>query len=241
MRGMTKNRIITIGNALLLFYVHNVSLIEKKVLYAALAKIDQLRDGNKVILQPIKITAQEFSEDYGVEIDGAYTTMIDACEKLFDREVALSIKNRRGIPVYHTRMRWFSDVSYYKKEGYAKLMFGHRIIYHLVDLKKNFTKLDISDLKKLTSVFAWRLYEIMQSYRHTGWWIIDIPTFCEIMEAPPSCRNSFQNLKKRIIESSIEQLNRNNWLIKWSVHKKQGKKITHLKFVFEKNPQLQLL
>ena len=57
------------------------------------------------------------------------------------------------------------------------------------------------------------------------------------MEATDSYKANFSLLRQRVIEPAIKELTeKDSWLIDWQPIKK-GRKVTALKFKFERNPQ----
>jgi plasmid replication initiation protein len=60
------------------------------------------------------------------------------------------------------------------------------------------------------------------------------------MEATEKQQSDFNNIKRRIIEPAIKELTeKDNWIIKWQPIK-SGRKVTALRFDFERNPQERL-
>ena len=110
---------------------------------------------------------------------------------------------------------------------------------------KKFTKYQLRQACALRSIYAWRLLELLEQFRKSvdnkkvidGWLSISLDEFWHAMEATDSYKANFSLLRQRVIEPAIKELTeKDSWLIDWQPIKK-GRKVTALKFKFERNPQ----
>ena len=104
---------------------------------------------------------------------------------------------------------------------------------YLTLLHTQLTTYDLKQITKLSTAYAIRFYELLIQFKSTGERFISIEKLKERLELNEQY-SRFYNLKKRIIEPSIDNINQSTDLnVDWDVVKK-GKIITGLIFVFEK-------
>lgn len=231
----TKEKWISMSNSLIRAG-HGLSLAEKRVVCAAIAKLDSAR---KVEASPVvKLTAMEYAESFGLDTDTAYKQLKSAAKDLFSRQISFfPPEHRRGKKsISVTLMRWVGQATYHDSEGYIELHFWHALTPHLIGLKTQFTSYQLEQASALRSIYSWRLLEMLMKFQATGWAVYTMEDFKTSMEAPKSLTD-FAQVKRRILEPAIKELvNKDNWEIEWTPVK-EGKKVVALKFEFRKNPQ----
>lgn len=132
---------------------------------------------------------------------------------------------------------WISLAEYSKGEGYVQIRFTPEVAPHLLALRSQFTSYKLKQASALRSVYAWRLFECLQSWKTKGQWSPTIEEFQAAMDAPESCRADFGRLRVRIIETAVAELrDKDNLLITWEPVK-AGRKVVGLKFKFAPDPQ----
>jgi plasmid replication initiation protein len=135
----------------------------------------------------VKITAAEYSENFGVDMDTAYRQLREGADNLLKRLITFYVPafNRKGKPIEDaiSKMRWVGKVTYHQKEGWVELHFWHEVVPHLLGLKKQFTSYQLQQASALRSVYSWKLLELLMRFKDTGWAEYTIEDFCESMEA----------------------------------------------------------
>lgn len=229
---------VTMSNALTRS-AHGLSLAEKRVIAAAIAQLDSVRMNPS---QPaiVRISAHEFAETYGLSHVSAYEQLKAAAENLFERYVR-AVENTRKGPK-ETKMRWVGRCSYHEGAGWIEIAFWHEILPHLVGLRGQFTTYKLAQAATMRSIYSWRLFEMFQQFKSTGFVRKTIEDFCFAMEAPPSCSNDFGQLRRRIIEPAVKELSeKDGYTVEWKAIREGGRKVTGLEFNFTINPQQKLL
>ena len=208
-----------------------LTLGEKRILFAAIAKM-----GGK--FAPVKITAQEYADTFGLPVKQAYEQLKSAGENFFNRYFTLAIPDRKG--VLNWKIRWLGAYGYKDGEGYVSLSFTAEVMPYLVDIEKQFTNYKLKQACALRSLHSWRLLELfeqMKGKKLDGWLYISIEEFWHATEATESYKNNFSLLRTKVIEPAIKELTeKDGWLIEWAADKK-GRKVAQLRFKFEKDPQ----
>ncbi|KAF0190346.1 MAG: initiator RepB protein [Gammaproteobacteria bacterium] len=221
---------------------HSLSLAEKRIIAIALAKTDSIpahelflgaRNGWGVILN-----AKEYAETYDVDTNTAYEQLKHSAQALLDRKwkIVEPSQTRAGRTVT-MEGNWVSRIKYEDGAGYVEVSFTPHVAPHLLALRNHFTTYKLKQAAALRSVYAWRLFECLQSWRDKGRWSPTITEFHSAMDAPASCQANFKDLRIRIIEPAVKELReKDNLAIEWEP-KKAGRKVTGLMFKFKPEPQ----
>lgn len=189
----------------------------------------------------MRVSAQEYAEQYGISANVAYEQLKSSSEKLFERYVRYEVKNRRTGALEEKKFRWVSGVHYASGEGYVELNFSPEIAPHLLGLRKQFTTYKLRHTAAFDSIYAWRLYELLQSWKDTGLYSPTIETFWDAVEAPPSCRKDFKALRVRVIEPAVEAIRAKAGLIvEWKPVRHGSRRVSGLEFRFQPDPQARL-
>lgn len=221
---------------------HSLNLSEKRIIAACIAKTDQMPNMEKVQQRGawlVRLSAADYAETFGVDLDTAYTQLQSASKNLFRRYIRTTRNTRKGVEVYECR--WVGGVRYHKGEGWVELDWWHEVVPHLFNLKGDFTKYKLKQASALRSAYSWRLFELMQSWQDTGLYQTSIEDFCTAMEVPESYQKNFRETRRRVIEPAVQELiEKNNMLITWTTQN-AGRKVIGLEFKFKPNPQQSLL
>ena len=229
------NRSVTMSNAIV-NAAHALNLSEKRIVSAALAKLDSMATRGPT--KPIKITALEFAECFQVDETTAYEQLKKGADKLYNRSILRAEKTRYGST--SEKIRWIDRAAYDKGAGFVEINFSLQVSPYLMALEKRFTTYKLEQTRALRSIHSWRLFENLKRWESTGKWIVEIEDFHHAMDASESYRGNFAQLRKWVIEPAVRELREINGLeIKWSAHK-TGRKVTRLMFLFEPAAQMSL-
>lgn len=236
-------RWVTMSNALTRAG-HGLTLAEKRIIGAAISKLDSRRPLLPGEVPVTKLTAAEYAETFGVDPNTAYEQLQAATLTLYNRSITFyeAADRRRGKRLEPTKvsMRWVGQVKYHHGEGWVELHWWPHLLPHLIGLKKLFTSYQLAQASALRSAYSWRLLELLMRFEATGRAEYDIEDFKTAMDAPPSLRSDFGQMKRRIIEPAVEELSRKDgWRIDWHPIK-AGRKVKALRFRFQRESQRQL-
>jgi plasmid replication initiation protein len=231
---------VTMSNALTRAS-HSLSLVEKRLVAAAIAKTDS-RKGTKMHAHlaqftNLKITAIEFAETYGVDTRNAYEELKSASKNLFHRYIKIS--HRDGD---EDLFRWVSGVKYRKSQGYVELSFTAEVYPHLNAIRGKYTSYKLKNAASLRSVYSWRLFELAKSWLN---WCkegkqlkIQLKDLMHALETPSSYK--WDNLRTRALDPAIKEIEQHAGLkISYSVIK-TGRSITALDISVCEISQMQL-
>lgn len=238
------SRLVSMSNALTRAG-HGLTLAEKRIISAAVSKLD-----SRKVLQPgevptTRITAAEYAEAFDVDTATAYEQLKDAAKQLYNRSITFyeAAHRRKGKPLEPTKvqMRWVGQVHYQKGEGWVELYWWPKLLPHLTGLKRQFTSYQLQQASALRSVYSWRLLELLMRFESTGWAEYSIEDFCTAMDATAKQRENFANVRRKIIEPAVKELtDKDGWLIQWRPVK-AGRKVKAVRFDFKRDDQLRLI
>jgi len=234
-------RWVTLGNALIRAG-HGLGLAEKRIIMLAVSKLDSRRVLAFGEVPTTKVSAAEYADLYGLDPASgvAYDALRDAAKALYGRSITFfEPAHRRGnkpLKPIRNDMRWVGRCRYHEGEGWVEIAWWPELMPHLMGLRKHFTSYQLQQASALRSIYSWRLLELLQRFKATGWAEYTIEDFRASMEAPASL-SDFGQIKRRIIEPAIKELTeKDGWLIQWEPIK-AGRRVKAVRFTFERDPQ----
>lgn len=222
-----------------------LTLSEKRIICVGLANTDSKSSSNLAeattdVGWKLTVHSLDYAATFNVEPQTAYEQLKDASDRLFERHVRYEDTDDRGKPRVN-KFRWISAARYIQGAGYIELNFTKEIAPHLLGLKQHFTSYKLQHASSFESVYAWRLFEVLQSWKSTGFYSTSIEDFWDVMEAPPSCRKDFKALRVRVIEPAAQSIRTKfGWLVDWKPLRAGARRVTSLEFRFGPNPQGEL-
>jgi plasmid replication initiation protein len=219
-----------------------LSLSEKRIVALALATVDskstsRLAEATTELGWKTKIKAHDYADAFGIDANTAYDQLKAASDRLLERMVIYEDVDKRGKPRIN-KIRWVSAARYTAGDGVIELNFTSDIAPHLLGLRSHFTSYKLKHAASFESIYAWRLFEVFESWRSTGLYTSTIEDFWETMEAPPSCRKDFKSLRVRVIEPSVKAIKLHAGLqVEWSPIRSGARRVTSLEFRFGPDPQ----
>ena len=215
---------------------HGLTLAEKRIVMAAVSKLDSTRPLPPGEVPTTRITAGEFSELYGVSLDTAYDQLQAAAKHLYGRSITFfdPAERRRGKPLEPTlvTMRWVGQVHYQKGEGWVELYWWPKLLPSLIGLKKQFTSYQLQQVNGLRSTYSWKLLELLMRFKSSGNAEYTIEDFAAAMGATEKQSADFGKIRTKIIEPAVKELvEKQGWEIQWRAIK-AGRKVKSLRFDF---------
>jgi plasmid replication initiation protein len=220
---MSGNRIVRKDN-FLITASYKLTLNEQRVILTAIAKIpfDQL------IPKKVIITAKELLANFpDIREQHVYEEMDKATQSLLtNRLIIVEDPNQKE------QFKWISSKTTYKKgEGRIGFSFSQEVIPYLQQLKEKFTKYHLQDVSSLKSIYSIRLYEMLMQFQNTTLLLIQLDKFKERLDVS-NRYNVFQDLKKRVIEPAINELNQKTHFNITFRGVREGRSVKKLEFFF---------
>lgn len=233
-----KDRYVSMSNALARG-AQGLSLSQKRIIALAMAHTDSLpaKDlmSGAMVGWRVRLLAGDYAEVFEVDADTAYEQLKDGSRSLLKCLWRTTSKGPRGEIV--TEGQWLALAEYCKGAGYVDITFHQKVAPHLLALRSKFTTYKLKQAAALRSIYAWRLFECLQSWKIKGRWSPDIEEFQKAMDAPASCLNDFGQLKRRVVEPAVKELREKDGLLLDWEPVKAGRKVTGLVFTFRPDPQ----
>lgn len=209
---------------------YRLTLAEQRIILSCISKIRR----NEMVTDEVlyAVTAGELAELSGTDSKTAYRDLAVAAERLFERRITIFFEpDGSSRPLRKRLTRWVQDIEYIEGEGRIELRFGKTILPFLTGLTEQFTRYRLSDVAKMTSGHAIRIFELLIQYETLGRREIALEDLFNWLQL--DCKYSvFANFRRRVIEPAIEQINLHSPLqVSWS-QRKTGRKVTHLIFEF---------
>lgn len=193
------------------------------------------------LLSDYKVTAQAYSEMYNVDINTAYEALQTASKNLFrryfsyEREVDFS-----PYAVEIVESRWVSEVRYNRQSGYVTVVLTPTVMDMVGMLQNRYTPYILQHTTSFTSIHAKRLYEIIVQWRNTNKQTpkIDVGTLRDRLGIDAEQYPLIADLKKRVLDVAIEQINKHSDIKVKYDQIKEGRKIVAFFFKFrDKKPK----
>mgnify|MGYP003394113979 FL=1 len=212
-----------------------LTLVEKRIIALGMAKTDSVPSKDLVLASregwKIRFSAAEYAETYEVDLDTAYRQMKTAGDQFLKRTVRRFEQNKKGELIEH-KSNWLSGTTYHNGQGWVEIRFSYEVAPHLLGLRTQFISYKLKQTAALRSVYAWRLFECLQSWKAKGIWCPTVEEFSYAMEAPISFQANFGMLRRRVIEPALKELRERNGMEIDLELKKYGRKVTDLVFKF---------
>lgn len=205
-----------------------LTLMEKRLVLLAAAKVDSRGTWPEGEDGVITITAAEFAKQYALKGGVAYEGLKAAAEKLFERKIRkIEQAGKRG--KVRTDIRWVWQCTYIDQAATVKLAFTPDMAPFLSELNREFTKFYLNNVKDLSSVYAIRLYELCSQYRKIGRRNMTLKEFREYMDLGESYEK-IGNLRMRVLNPSIAGVCEHTDLVVKCIDIKQGRSVVGFEF-----------
>ena len=131
-----------------------------------------------------------------------------------------------------------SEIAYIEDAACVELIFAPAIIPLITRLEEHFTSYELEQISKLNSGYAIRLYELIIAWRSTGKTPAisyeDLRKKLGVLDHEYKVKADF---KKRVLDSSLKQINEHTDITVKHEQHKTGREITGFSFRFKQKPQ----
>ena len=143
---------------------YEMTMLQKKLLLMLISKIRREDDDFKVY----KIRVKDFKGTAGLSSTQIYSKLKKATEGLLG--IVFKIKKETG----ELQISILSSAEYFKGRGLMELCFDPKLKPYLLQLQKQFTQIPIKQVMTLRSVYAIRIYEMLQQFKTNGFFITKV-------------------------------------------------------------------
>lgn len=174
------------------------------------------------------LSAADFSKQFNISQNHAYEILKNAVDKLMKTD----IKVEKPDLFTMTRINVCELAEYNHKEGSIRILFTNSIMLHLKQqLGKNsqFTLYNLNEIVELTSLYAVRLYELIQQFK-TGYIVNNIEKWREMFGIDNSKYQLYGHFKKKVLTQAIKEINSKTGYKVIMTEEKTGRKVTRVRF-----------
>lgn len=212
---------------------YRLSVPESRVILTCIAKIN--RDPTMTVTdqEMYQVTAREFAELCGISMKAAYSELKQAIDQLFERKIRFNMAERSR------KTRWIQTADYLSKEGRIELRFSKDVLPYLVGLQNSYTKYNLRAVARLSTFSSIRLYELIVKHRFTGrpTALLPLESIRFAMEISDDQYQAYADLRKRVIEPAIKEINKQSDVyISTFRPKRDGKRIVAIEVHYTDKP-----
>ena len=210
---------------------YNLDLVEQRLILLAIL---EARESGKGINanDPLTVHAESYINQFGVHRTTAYQALKDACKDLFARQFSYQEKRERGRA--NITSRWVSQIAYIDETATVEVIFAPAVVPLITRLEEQFTQYDIEQISGLSSAYAVRMYELLICWRSTGKTpVIELGEFRKRIGVLDTEYTRTDNLKMRVIELALKQINDHTDITATYEQHKKGRTITGFSFKFK--------
>nr|CDS63396.1 replication protein [Sphinx1.76-related DNA] len=210
---------------------YNLALVEQRLILLAILEARETGKGINAN-DPLTVHASSYINQFNVERHTAYQALKDACKDLFARQFSYQEKRERGRA--NITSRWVSQIAYIDETATVEVIFAPAVVPLITRLEEQFTQYDIEQISGLSSAYAVRLYELLICWRTTGKTpVLDLTEFRKRLGVLDTEYTRTDNLKMRVIEQSLKQINKHTDITASYEQHKKGRTITGFSFKFK--------
>lgn len=216
---------------------YSLSLVEQRLILLAIIVTREHQHNMQwdfKLGMPIKITASQYIDAFGVSRQTAYESLREACKTLFNRQFSYQEKSEEINGYWYKTSRWVSDIAYLNETATVSFTFAPAVLPLITELEQHLTSYELQQVANLSSAYAVRLYEVLIAWRSAG----KTPKIkvADLRNRLGILKNEYErmsNFKSRVLEPSIKQINEHTDIsVKYEQHK-EGRTIEAFSFAFK--------
>jgi len=207
---------------------YSMSLNEKRLLILFISQIRRDENGN--CMRKMLLSVKDFEDFFNTKITPK------EMNKTIDNFFRQSVKIRTPFTdssgyVWKSGAQFTLLTSALYGEASIQLSFNAEMMPVLEELKNNFTTYALKESTKLKSTYSIRFYEMFRQYEKIGERTFTLAEIRKMFGLENKYKDR-QNLFRRVIASSVEDINKNSSMNVFCEPTKKGQKITGYKFTF---------
>lgn len=226
---------VVMANQMVLHSASNLNLNEMKLLRYI---IMQTKKGDDYLFQ-YDFSAKDLADDFGTSVKNLYRDLDTMSDHIMSE--VLRIGEFTGDPKKDKwlKFHWVDTFGY--NNGKIEIKLSDELQPFLIHLAGNFTKYELSEIIKMNSGYAIRIYEVIRSYMddrklpyadHKT----EISISMDVLRKVTNTENKFSmngDFKRRVIESAVKEINRCSKYHVTAEAYKKGRAIAGYDFVIE--------
>lgn len=223
-----RNELVVKSNALVNAMM-DLGLQANRFLAFAISCLDRRQEPQPGMPLEIEIDVPGFAEAFQIDLKNAYREVENLADQLQRKIIQFESKPGERIKVGIINRQKYID-----GEGRVWLRFDEDLVPHVIGLKEKFTKYRIKDVYQFNSANTWRVYELLKQKKDLGKREFELEEF-KIKVGVLGRYKCIGDLKKRIIDPAIEEINATSDIKVQYDQNKRGRRITSFIFYIAEN------
>jgi plasmid replication initiation protein len=186
------------------------------------------------LINTYELSAKEFSEQMKIDIDNAYKILKITADKLVRNQIIIEKPE-----LFETQVINIVDSAIYnKRSGTIKIQFTQSLMQYLKQTNNNFTLYNLHEVAELTSLYAIRLYELVQQYKTTGYITRTLEQLRVMFGLDSSEYKLYADFKRKVVGQAIKEIFEKTDFSIQIEEIKNSRKVIALRFIF--NPMVKV-
>lgn len=173
---------------------YKLTVLEQKIILYLISLIRT----NDEEFQPYKIKVKELANFLGIKGKYFYEKIDAATARLLTR--VLRISDGKSL----LQVSWLSSAEYFK--GCVELCFDPKLKPYLLQLKSHFTKYKLKNVIQFSSIYSFRIYELLKQFEGIGVRRFQLELLKEILEISPTQYYRYNDFKKYVLLKAKKEL-----------------------------------
>ena len=226
-----KENMLVVKDNALIGASYNLDVVEQRLILLAIVEARETGKGINAN-DALTVHASSYIEQFKVERHTAYTVLKEASKDLFSRQFTYQELSKKG-NITTITSRWVSQIGYTEDEASVQLIFSPAIVPLITRLEERFTSYELSQVAKLGSKYAMRLYELLIAWRSVGKLQIELQDLRNKLGLSANEYKAMGDFKRNVLDLALTQLNEHTDIsVKYEQHKK-GRVISGFTFRFK--------
>lgn len=218
------NKVVTRRNDLL-EAKYRLTLQEQRFMLWVLSSISP----DDADFQTYRVKIKDLADIIGVNDKDFYARMKATTKKVMGRVIEIHKDGEEHL------MPLINRATYNRGKGTVDVRLDELLREYLVQLKDNFTTIRLKYAFQLSSTYALRVYELLVQYRKVGHRRISVEDLRRMLDIADGEYARWSNFDMRVLRPAQAEINTKTD-IRFEYEKlKQGRKITHIRFVMQPN------
>lgn len=227
--AMKKNELVVKSNRLV-EASYRLGLNEQRIILYAICRCREEQKGLFPDL-PVTITADSFAKQFpSIDKTNVYRQLKEAMDAIYERSVTIHDIDPASGHARVKKTRWVSEAAYVDGAGNVQVIFTPEVIKYVTRLEAEFTSYQLEKVGQMTSAHAVRFYELLAQHREIDSRILNLKWLRETLQIGPDEYKLTADFIKRVIEPSVEQINKYSDLTVSYKPVKTGRAITDFAF-----------
>ena len=226
-----KENMLVVKDNALIGASYNLDVVEQRLILLAIVEARETGKGINAN-DALTVHASSYIEQFKVERHTAYTVLKEASRDLFSRQFTYQELSKKG-NITTITSRWVSQIGYTEDEASVQLIFSPAVVPLITRLEERFTSYELSQVAKLGSKYAMRLYELLIAWRSVGKLQIELQDLRNKLGLSANEYKAMGDFKRNVLDLALTQLNEHTDIsVKYEQHKK-GRVISGFTFRFK--------